>query len=177
MSVWYEFLNTFACWLRTKSKIWTGLSLWVWAECPLIVTERGAKDAERAEGVFRSAGERCAAGSGSRGKPHWQISGESGLGRQSALLHNRHLTTLTTRLSHFILLFLQAFKSFRVQYEMKKKQTDPLLQPVNRDGKLSVDQALVKQAWDRVSARVSLLHTSAQHEYFITEPTIINYDN
>lgn len=37
---------------------------------------------------------------------------------------------------------------------MKKKQTEPLLQPVHRDGKLSVDQALVKQAWDRVSARV-----------------------
>ncbi|KAF1374585.1 hypothetical protein PFLUV_G00230620 [Perca fluviatilis] len=48
----------------------------------------------------------------------------------------------------------QEFKSFRVQYEMKKKQTDPLLQPVHRDGKLSVDQALVKQAWDRVSARL-----------------------
>uniref|UniRef100_A0A3Q3WCC8 Calponin-homology (CH) domain-containing protein n=1 Tax=Mola mola TaxID=94237 RepID=A0A3Q3WCC8_MOLML len=48
----------------------------------------------------------------------------------------------------------QAFKSFSVQYEMKKKQTDPLLQPVHRDGKLSVDQALVKQAWDRVSARL-----------------------
>lgn len=59
---------------------------------------------------------------------------------------------------------LQAFKSFRVQYEMKKKQTDPLLQPVNRDGKLSVDQALVKQAWDRVSARVIVLRTSAQHQ-------------
>lgn len=51
-----------------------------------------------------------------------------------------------------------------MQYEMKKKQTDPLLQPVHRDGKLSVDQALVKQAWDRVSARVIVLHTSAQHE-------------
>uniref|UniRef100_A0A668AGR2 Spectrin repeat containing, nuclear envelope 1b n=1 Tax=Myripristis murdjan TaxID=586833 RepID=A0A668AGR2_9TELE len=48
----------------------------------------------------------------------------------------------------------QAFKSFRVQYEMKKKQTDPLLQPVHREGKLSVDQALVKQAWDRVSVRL-----------------------
>uniref|UniRef100_A0A3P8TBD4 Calponin-homology (CH) domain-containing protein n=1 Tax=Amphiprion percula TaxID=161767 RepID=A0A3P8TBD4_AMPPE len=48
----------------------------------------------------------------------------------------------------------QAFKSFRVQYEMKKKQTDPLLQPVHKEGKLSVDQALVKQAWDRVSARL-----------------------
>uniref|UniRef100_A0A3B3ZCG1 Calponin-homology (CH) domain-containing protein n=1 Tax=Periophthalmus magnuspinnatus TaxID=409849 RepID=A0A3B3ZCG1_9GOBI len=52
----------------------------------------------------------------------------------------------------------QAFKSFRVQYEMKKKQTDPLLQPVSRDGKLSVDQALVKQAWDRVSARLLEWH-------------------
>ena len=52
---------------------------------------------------------------------------------------------------------MQAFKSFHVQYEMKKKQTDPLLQPVNKDGKLSVDQALVKQAWDRVSARVNVL--------------------
>uniref|UniRef100_A0AAV2JAL2 Calponin-homology (CH) domain-containing protein n=1 Tax=Knipowitschia caucasica TaxID=637954 RepID=A0AAV2JAL2_KNICA len=52
----------------------------------------------------------------------------------------------------------QAFKSFRVQYEMKKKQTEPLLQPVSRDGKLSVDQALVKQAWDRVSARLLEWH-------------------
>lgn len=66
--------------------------------------------------------------------------------------------------SHLNYFFLQAFKSFSVQYEMKKKQTDPLLQPVHRDGKLSVDQALVKQAWDRVSARVSVLHSSAQHE-------------
>uniref|UniRef100_A0A3Q3KI06 Calponin-homology (CH) domain-containing protein n=1 Tax=Monopterus albus TaxID=43700 RepID=A0A3Q3KI06_MONAL len=48
----------------------------------------------------------------------------------------------------------QGFKSFRVQYEMKKKQTDPLLQPLHKDGKLSVDQALVKQAWDRVCARL-----------------------
>lgn len=45
-----------------------------------------------------------------------------------------------------------------MQYEMKKKQTEPLLQPVHREGKLSVDQALVKQAWDRVSARVRALH-------------------
>nr|XP_046164114.1 nesprin-1-like [Oncorhynchus gorbuscha] len=48
----------------------------------------------------------------------------------------------------------QGFKSFRVQYEIKKKQTEPLLQPVHRDGKLSVDQALVKQAWERVSIRL-----------------------
>uniref|UniRef100_A0A673LCT9 Calponin-homology (CH) domain-containing protein n=1 Tax=Sinocyclocheilus rhinocerous TaxID=307959 RepID=A0A673LCT9_9TELE len=48
----------------------------------------------------------------------------------------------------------QAFKSFRVQYEMRKKQIESLLQPVHRDGKLSVDQAVVKQAWDHVSVRL-----------------------
>uniref|UniRef100_A0A3Q2FKT7 Calponin-homology (CH) domain-containing protein n=1 Tax=Cyprinodon variegatus TaxID=28743 RepID=A0A3Q2FKT7_CYPVA len=48
----------------------------------------------------------------------------------------------------------QGFKNFHVQYEMKKKQTDQLLQPVHKEGKLSVDQAVVKQAWDRVSARL-----------------------
>ncbi|XP_016121197.1 nesprin-1-like, partial [Sinocyclocheilus grahami] len=47
----------------------------------------------------------------------------------------------------------QDFKSFRVQYEMRKKQIESLLQPVHRDGKLSVDQAVVKQAWDHVSVR------------------------
>lgn len=50
---------------------------------------------------------------------------------------------------------LQSFKHFRVQYEMKRKQTEHLLQPLHRDGKLSLDQALVKQSWDRVSSRVS----------------------
>uniref|UniRef100_A0A673K6M2 Calponin-homology (CH) domain-containing protein n=1 Tax=Sinocyclocheilus rhinocerous TaxID=307959 RepID=A0A673K6M2_9TELE len=48
----------------------------------------------------------------------------------------------------------QAFKSFRVQYEMRKKQIESLLQPVHKDGKLSVDQAVVKQAWDHVSVRL-----------------------
>uniref|UniRef100_A0A8C2F311 Calponin-homology (CH) domain-containing protein n=1 Tax=Cyprinus carpio TaxID=7962 RepID=A0A8C2F311_CYPCA len=48
----------------------------------------------------------------------------------------------------------QAFKSYRVQYEMRKKQIESLLQPVHRDGKLSVDQAVVKQAWDQVSVRL-----------------------
>lgn len=37
---------------------------------------------------------------------------------------------------------------------MRKKQIESLLQPVHRDGKLSVDQAVVKQAWDHVSVRV-----------------------
>ncbi|KTG33643.1 hypothetical protein cypCar_00001473, partial [Cyprinus carpio] len=49
----------------------------------------------------------------------------------------------------------QAFKSYRVQYEMRKKQIESLLQPVHRDGKLSVDQAVVKQAWDHVSVRIT----------------------
>lgn len=49
---------------------------------------------------------------------------------------------------------LQVFKNFHVQFEMKKKQAEPLLQPSQPDGKLSVDQALVKQAWDHVCARV-----------------------
>lgn len=30
-----------------------------------------------------------------------------------------------------------------------------LIQPLHRDGKLSLDQALVKQCWERVSSRVS----------------------
>uniref|UniRef100_A0A3B3Q2M2 Calponin-homology (CH) domain-containing protein n=1 Tax=Paramormyrops kingsleyae TaxID=1676925 RepID=A0A3B3Q2M2_9TELE len=48
----------------------------------------------------------------------------------------------------------QAFKGFRVQFEMKKKQMEGLLQPVHREGRLSSDQALVKQACERVSARL-----------------------
>ncbi|XP_029943268.1 nesprin-1-like [Salarias fasciatus] len=48
----------------------------------------------------------------------------------------------------------QAFKSFRVQLEVKRKLTERLLHPVTAEGRLSVDQALLKQAWDRVSARL-----------------------
>ncbi|EPQ19233.1 Nesprin-1 [Myotis brandtii] len=48
----------------------------------------------------------------------------------------------------------QSFKHFRVQYEMKRKQIEHLIQPLQRDGKLSLDQALVKQSWDRVSSRL-----------------------
>lgn len=47
------------------------------------VSEGGAKDAQGAEGVFRSAGERRAAGSGSRRESHRQISGKSHLASQS----------------------------------------------------------------------------------------------
>uniref|UniRef100_A0A8C9EF62 Spectrin repeat containing nuclear envelope protein 1 n=1 Tax=Phocoena sinus TaxID=42100 RepID=A0A8C9EF62_PHOSS len=48
----------------------------------------------------------------------------------------------------------QSFKHFRVQYEMKRTQIEHLIQPLHRDGKLSLDQALVKQSWDRVSSRL-----------------------
>lgn len=60
--------------------------------------------------------------------------------------------------SILISLVHQAFKNFRVQYEMRKKQIETLLQPVNKDGKLSVDQAVVKQAWEHVSVRVLISH-------------------
>ncbi|KAM8787980.1 nesprin-1-like [Rhynchonycteris naso] len=48
----------------------------------------------------------------------------------------------------------QSFKHFRVQYETRRKQIEHLLQPLHRDGKLTLDQALVKQSWDRVSSRL-----------------------
>ncbi|KAK2114537.1 Nesprin-1 [Saguinus oedipus] len=51
-----------------------------------------------------------------------------------------------------------SFKHFRVQYEVKRKQIEHLIQPVHRDGKLSLDQALVKQSWDRVSSRLCDWH-------------------
>lgn len=45
-----------------------------------------------------------------------------------------------------------------MQYELRKKQIETLLQPVHKDGKLSVDQAVVKQAWEQVSVRVRVSH-------------------
>ncbi|KAF6114471.1 hypothetical protein HJG60_010466 [Phyllostomus discolor] len=48
----------------------------------------------------------------------------------------------------------QSFKHFRVQYEIKRKQIEHLIQPLQKDGKLSLDQALIKQSWDRVSSRL-----------------------
>lgn len=50
--------------------------------------------------------------------------------------------------------FLQSFKSLRVQLEMRRKQVDGALQSTQKDGMLTVDQALVKQAWERVANRV-----------------------
>uniref|UniRef100_A0A8C5X1F2 Calponin-homology (CH) domain-containing protein n=1 Tax=Malurus cyaneus samueli TaxID=2593467 RepID=A0A8C5X1F2_9PASS len=48
----------------------------------------------------------------------------------------------------------QSFKHFRVQYEVKRKQFELATQSVRKDGKLSLDQAVVKQAWERVSSRM-----------------------
>nr|XP_019953051.1 PREDICTED: nesprin-1-like [Paralichthys olivaceus] len=48
----------------------------------------------------------------------------------------------------------QLFKSLRVQLEMRRKPVEGALQSTQRDGILTVDQALVKQAWERVSNRL-----------------------
>uniref|UniRef100_A0A670IV44 Calponin-homology (CH) domain-containing protein n=1 Tax=Podarcis muralis TaxID=64176 RepID=A0A670IV44_PODMU len=52
----------------------------------------------------------------------------------------------------------QSFKHFRVQYEIKRKQIESAIQSLRKDGKLSLDQALVKQAWDRVTSRIFEWH-------------------
>lgn len=52
------------------------------------------------------------------------------------------------------LLSFQLFKSLRVQLEMRRKQVEGALQSTQKDGILTVDQALVKQAWERVSNTV-----------------------
>lgn len=51
-------------------------------------------------------------------------------------------------------LTFQLFKSLHVQLEMRRKQLEQSLQSTQRDGILTVDQALVKQAWERVSNTV-----------------------
>ena len=50
--------------------------------------------------------------------------------------------------------FFQLFKSLHVQVEMRRKQVEGALQSTQKDGMLTVDQALVKQAWERASNRV-----------------------
>uniref|UniRef100_A0A8C3KS51 Calponin-homology (CH) domain-containing protein n=1 Tax=Calidris pygmaea TaxID=425635 RepID=A0A8C3KS51_9CHAR len=52
----------------------------------------------------------------------------------------------------------QSFKHFRVQYDVKRKQIELVTQSLRKDGKLSLDQAMVKQAWDRVSSRLADWH-------------------
>ncbi|XP_067337447.1 nesprin-1 isoform X16 [Channa argus] len=48
----------------------------------------------------------------------------------------------------------QLFKSLRVQLEMRRKQVEGALQSTQKEGMLTVDQALVKQAWEKVSNRI-----------------------
>ncbi|KAK1888949.1 Nesprin-1 [Dissostichus eleginoides] len=48
----------------------------------------------------------------------------------------------------------QLFKSLHVQVEMRRKQVEGALQSTQKDGMLTVDQALVKQAWERASNRL-----------------------
>lgn len=42
----------------------------------------------------------------------------------------------------------------RVQVEMRRRQVEAALQSTQKDGILTVDQALVKQAWERISNTV-----------------------
>ncbi|XP_040920912.1 nesprin-1-like [Toxotes jaculatrix] len=48
----------------------------------------------------------------------------------------------------------QLFKTLRVQLEVRRKHVEGALQSTQRDGILTVDQALVKQAWERVSNKL-----------------------
>lgn len=64
-----------------------------------------------------------------------------------------HFFTLTESCEIFFFSF-KLFKSLRVQLEMRRKQVEGALQSTQKDGILTVDQALVKQAWERVSNRV-----------------------
>uniref|UniRef100_A0A3Q3Q292 Calponin-homology (CH) domain-containing protein n=1 Tax=Monopterus albus TaxID=43700 RepID=A0A3Q3Q292_MONAL len=53
----------------------------------------------------------------------------------------------------YLFMYFQLFKSLRVQLEMRRKQVEEVLHPTQKDGMLTVDQALVKQAWERVFNR------------------------
>ncbi|XP_073672409.1 nesprin-1-like [Paramisgurnus dabryanus] len=52
----------------------------------------------------------------------------------------------------------QMFKRYRVQFEVQRRQVETSVQSAQKDGKLTADQALVKQAWERLSARLSDWH-------------------
>lgn len=47
---------------------------------------------------------------------------------------------------------------------MRRKQLEQSLQSTQRDGILTVDQALVKQAWERVSNTVRDPHLSSEYK-------------
>uniref|UniRef100_A0AAY5F230 Calponin-homology (CH) domain-containing protein n=1 Tax=Electrophorus electricus TaxID=8005 RepID=A0AAY5F230_ELEEL len=48
----------------------------------------------------------------------------------------------------------QCFKRYRVQYELRRRQVETCMQSMQKGGILTSDQALVKQAWERLSARL-----------------------
>uniref|UniRef100_A0AAR2ILP8 Spectrin repeat containing, nuclear envelope 1b n=1 Tax=Pygocentrus nattereri TaxID=42514 RepID=A0AAR2ILP8_PYGNA len=48
----------------------------------------------------------------------------------------------------------QSFKQCRVQYELKRRQVLSSLHSTQKDGFLTSDQALLKQAWERLSTRL-----------------------
>ncbi|XP_056619733.1 nesprin-1-like [Triplophysa dalaica] len=52
----------------------------------------------------------------------------------------------------------QMFKRYRVQFEVQRREVETCVQSTQKDGKLTADQALVKQAWERLSARLSDWH-------------------
>uniref|UniRef100_A0A8C5RJ37 Spectrin repeat containing nuclear envelope protein 1 n=1 Tax=Laticauda laticaudata TaxID=8630 RepID=A0A8C5RJ37_LATLA len=52
----------------------------------------------------------------------------------------------------------QSFKHCKAQYEAKRKQVERAIQSLRKDGKLSLDQALVKQAWDKVTSQLFEWH-------------------
>lgn len=62
----------------------------------------------------------------------------------------------------------QLFKSLRVQLEMRRKQVEGALQSTQKDGMLTVDQALAKQAWERVSNRVREAGVTIYVHYSVT---------
>ncbi|XDV42139.1 hypothetical protein PO909_010865, partial [Leuciscus waleckii] len=45
----------------------------------------------------------------------------------------------------------QTFKRCRVQFEVQRRQVETCVQSTQKDGKLTADQALLKQAWERLS--------------------------
>ncbi|KAK3516845.1 hypothetical protein QTP70_024902 [Hemibagrus guttatus] len=52
----------------------------------------------------------------------------------------------------------QVFKHYRAQHEMRRRQVESCIQSTQKDGMLTSDQALVKQAWERLSARLLEWH-------------------
>ncbi|ETE70296.1 Nesprin-1, partial [Ophiophagus hannah] len=60
-----------------------------------------------------------------------------------------------------------SFKHYKAQYEAKRKQVERAIQSLRKDGKLSLDQALVKQAWDKVTSQVSFEDISLPTNFYL----------